>query len=88
MTTYEIVLIGFGNVGRRFAALLDEKRPALRQRGVATRIAGIVTRHHDCAWNGRAVPFRGVQRLMQIAHEVNEKLQRLDSQLWTRFRIF
>ncbi|HYM22401.1 MAG TPA: hypothetical protein VEU08_04315 [Vicinamibacterales bacterium] len=66
MTTYELVLVGFGNVGRRFVDLLDEKRAALGQKGVATRIAGIVTRHHDCAWNGRAVPFRGVDTVVDF----------------------
>jgi len=43
---FDLVFVGFGNVGRRFAALLDERRAALsRDFDVTTRTVGIVTRH-------------------------------------------
>jgi homoserine dehydrogenase len=43
----DLALIGFGHVGRRFARLLDEQRPTLRDRyDVECRIVGISTRNH------------------------------------------
>jgi homoserine dehydrogenase len=53
--TFDLILVGFGNVGRRFAALLDERRTQLADvYGVTTRIVGIATRH------GRVYSARGV----------------------------
>jgi homoserine dehydrogenase len=44
--TVDLILIGFGNVGKRFASLLDEQRTTLaRQYGISPRIVGIATRH-------------------------------------------
>ena len=46
MTTYDLLLIGYGNVAKRFAALLDEQRDVLaREYGFRARIIGIATRH-------------------------------------------
>ena len=43
--TVDIILIGFGNVARRFVRLLDELRPELaREHGVDTRIVAVATR--------------------------------------------
>ena len=41
-----IVLLGFGNVGRRFVTLLDESRDALRASGVEPVIVGVATGRH------------------------------------------
>src|SRR5262245_26964497 len=55
--TLDLILIGFGNVGRRFAALLDERRTQLAERyDVTTRIVGIATRH------GRVYSARGLDQ--------------------------
>ena len=44
--TLDLVLIGYGNVAKRFVALLAEQRTALaRRHGVTTRVVGIATRH-------------------------------------------
>ena len=64
MTTFDLILVGFGNVGRRFNALLDEKRAFLKREGIAVRIAGIVTRHHGCSCGGRAIRFRGTDTVI------------------------
>jgi homoserine dehydrogenase len=49
--TFDLILIGFGNVARRFVALLAEQRTALaRQHDVATRVVGIATRRHGQAY--------------------------------------
>ncbi len=46
MTTFELLLVGHGNVARRFVSLLDEQRARLaRDHGIRTRIVGIKTRH-------------------------------------------
>lgn len=43
----DLVLVGFGNVGRRFARLLDEQRERLHELyGLDCRIVGITTRNH------------------------------------------
>jgi homoserine dehydrogenase len=45
--TFDLILVGFGNVGRRFVRLLDELRPDLeREHRVGARIVGITTRSH------------------------------------------
>jgi len=43
--TYNLGLVGFGNVGRAFLALLQRKEPGLRDRyGIAWRLTGVATR--------------------------------------------
>ena len=45
MTEFHLLLVGYGNVAKRFVTLLDEQRAALaRQYNLRTRIVGIVTR--------------------------------------------
>lgn len=58
--TFDLVLVGFGNVGRRFVRLLDESRAQLRHdTGVETRVVGIATRTHGHAFNPRGLnPLR------------------------------
>jgi homoserine dehydrogenase len=47
MTEFHLLLIGYGNVARRFASLLGEQRDALaRDHGLRARIVGVATRHH------------------------------------------
>lgn len=44
---FDLVLIGFGHVARRFVSLLDARRGKLkREFGVTTRIVGVATRRH------------------------------------------
>jgi homoserine dehydrogenase len=48
----DLVLIGFGNVGRRFARLLQEREGVLsRTYGLSWRVVGIATRAHGVAFN-------------------------------------
>jgi homoserine dehydrogenase len=54
--TLELILVGFGNVARRFVGLLHEQRGRLaREHDLSTRIIGIATRRH-----GRAFAARGL----------------------------
>jgi homoserine dehydrogenase len=63
--TFDLLLIGFGNVARRFVSLLGEQRAALeRDYDVTTRIVGIATRRHGQIYSPRGV---GIAALPQVA---------------------
>jgi homoserine dehydrogenase len=54
--TIDLVLVGFGNVGRRFVRLLDESRLQLRrEHNLDTRVVGIATRAHGQAFDARGL---------------------------------
>jgi homoserine dehydrogenase len=48
--TFDLVLVGFGHVGRRFVRLLDANRSALEGEGLDVRIVGVATRRHGHAY--------------------------------------
>jgi homoserine dehydrogenase len=47
--TFDLLLIGYGNVARRFVSLLSE------QKIVRARVVGIATRRHGCTYGPKAV---------------------------------
>jgi homoserine dehydrogenase len=54
--TFDLILIGYGNVARRFVSLLEERRVTLaRQYGVAMRVVGITTRRHRGVFSERGL---------------------------------
>jgi homoserine dehydrogenase len=54
--TFDLILVGFGNVARRFVSLLREQRTALaRDYDIATRIVGIATRRHGQIYSPRGL---------------------------------
>ena len=56
MVYLDLLLVGFGHVGRRFAELLQEKSVALRRdHGLSWRVVGIATRHHGSAFDARGL---------------------------------
>ena len=62
--TFELALIGFGNVARRFVRLLDELKPELaREHGIAVRIAGVATRSR-----GRIADPKGLDAARLATH--------------------
>lgn len=62
----DLLLIGFGNVGQRFARLLQEKSVRLRSdHGLSWRVAGIATRHHGSAFDGRGLDLEHALRLAE-----------------------
>jgi len=84
MTRFDLVLVGFGNVARRFVTLLDEQRATLtRERDITARIVGIVTRHHGQQFSSRGIdvaafaasPVRNPQYAMTVDF-VREALRR------------
>ena len=50
--TFDLLLVGFGNVGRRFVRLLHESRDRL---DFDPRVLGIATRMHGHAFNQRGL---------------------------------
>jgi len=46
-----LLLVGFGNVARRFVELLDESRDAMRDLGIEPVVVGIVTRRHGAVFD-------------------------------------
>ena len=57
----DILLVGFGNVGRRFARLLDEREEVLRrQHDLEPRIVGISTRRHGSAFAAEGLDVTAV----------------------------
>ena len=60
--TFDLILIGFGNVGQRFASLLDEQRTTLaRHYDLSTRIVGIATRRHGQVFSARGLGIKKVR---------------------------
>ena len=56
MTEFELILIGFGNVARRFVTLLGEQRAALaRDHDLTTRVIGLATRRHGQQFSSRGL---------------------------------
>lgn len=54
---FDLLLIGFGNVARRFVRLLDELRPDLQsEHDLETRVVGIATRSGGQIYSSRGLP--------------------------------
>jgi homoserine dehydrogenase len=52
----DLALVGFGNVARRFALLLDDRRELLvREYGLDCRIVGVATRRHGGRYDPRGL---------------------------------
>jgi homoserine dehydrogenase len=61
---FDLILIGYGNVARRFASLLEAQREVLlRDYGLRARIVGIATRRHGQVYGGTDV-VSGFSRTM------------------------
>ena len=59
-----LLLVGYGNVARRFVQLLDELRPDLAARGIEPVIVGVMTRRH-----GRVFDSAGLDAA-RVAHDL------------------
>jgi homoserine dehydrogenase len=65
--TFDLVLVGFGNVARRFIQLLHERRRVLaRDYGFDARVVAILTRSHGAIFSSRGVD---ALRLADVAAE-------------------
>jgi homoserine dehydrogenase len=69
LTTFDLLLIGYGNVAKRFAGLLDEQRQLLaRQYGFHARIVGIATRHGRAYGTSVVSAFRRTHSPAEAGH--------------------
>jgi homoserine dehydrogenase len=66
MQNLDLVLIGFGNVGRAFASLLEKKGDLLQQQyGLSARIVGILTGRHGGALDSGGIDIARAESLLQ-----------------------
>ena len=66
MVYLDLLLVGFGNVGRRFAALLEEKSVRLRgDYDLSWRVVGIATKRHGTAYDARGLDLVKALRLAE-----------------------
>ena len=66
MVYLDLLLVGFGNVGRRFARLLDEKSVRLRgDYDLSWRVVGIATKRHGTAYDARGLDLVKALRLAE-----------------------
>jgi homoserine dehydrogenase len=80
--TLDLILVGFGHVGRRFAALLREQAPRLAQNHeLAARIVGIATRRHGCAYSMRGLDGLALSRAATIGPSAASTVDFLDAAL-------
>jgi len=76
MTTFDLILVGFGNVARRFVSLLREQRTTLRRDyDLTTRIVGIATKRHGRIFSPRGIRIKksevGIQNSSHEFHIPN-----------------
>ena len=69
----DLALVGFGNVGRRFARLLEERRDWLSlDYDLDCRIVGIATRHHGSVYRDSGIDAVGSAVSVEGGHPLNE----------------
>lgn len=66
MVYLDLILVGFGHVGRRFARLLEEKSVRLRgDHDLSWRVVGIATKRHGSAYDARGLDIVKALRLAE-----------------------
>ena len=67
----DLILVGFGNVARRFVRLLEERSERLRaEHDLSTRIIAIATRRHGCARDLRGLDARRALELVEAGQSI------------------
>lgn len=73
MEHLDLVLIGFGNVGRAFVSLLEQKRAAIETNyGLSPRIVGILTGRHGGALDPAGIDIKRALGLAQANRDLGE----------------
>ena len=76
MVYLDLVLVGFGHVGRRFARLLQEKNVRLRgDYGMGWRVVGIATRRHGTAFDARGLDLEKALRFADAGMSIGQLTQ-------------
>src|SRR5215471_10407914 len=69
----DLALVGFGNVGRRFARLIEERRDWLTlDYDLECRIVGIATRRHGAAFRDAGLDAVGLAVRQEAGHTIAE----------------
>jgi homoserine dehydrogenase len=69
----DLVLVGFGNVGRRFARLIEERRDWLAlDYDLESRIVGIATKRHGAVFREAGLDAVGLAVQMEAGHPIVE----------------
>jgi len=72
MVYLDLLLIGFGNVGQRFARLLEEKSVRLRgDYDLSWRVVGIATKHHGTAYDARGLDLVKALKLAEAGSSLD-----------------
>jgi len=67
----DLALVGFGNVGRRFARLIEERRDWLAlDYDLECRIVGVATRHHGAVFRDSGLDAVGLAVQMEAGHPI------------------
>ena len=76
MVYFDLVLVGFGHVGRRFARLLQEKNARLRgDYGMGWRVIGISTRRHGTTFDARGLDLEKALKLVDAGLSLGQLTQ-------------
>ncbi len=68
----DLILVGFGNVGKAFARLLMKKEPTLaNQYGITCRVTGIVTGRHGYALDPQGIDLNRALSLVDLGESLN-----------------
>src|SRR5436190_16770937 len=69
----DLALVGFGNVGRRFARLIEERRDWLSlDYDLDCRVVGIATRHHGSVFRDAGLDAVGLAVNVEAGHPIVE----------------
>jgi homoserine dehydrogenase len=67
----DLALVGFGNVGRRFARLIEERRDWLSlDYDLDCRVVGIATRHHGAVFRAEGLDAVGMAVSLEAGHPI------------------
>jgi homoserine dehydrogenase len=69
----DLLLVGFGHVGRRFSRMLLDRAVRLRgEHGIGWRVVGIATRRHGSAFDARGLDLVHALKLAERGASLNE----------------
>jgi hypothetical protein len=84
---FDLLLVGFGHVGRQFARLLLDRSVRLRgDFGTSWRVVGIATRHHGTAFDARGIDLVRALALAERGMPIGSLSQPDGGRTWSSSR--